>query len=163
MSIDVRIGYWKNSIDLIMVKDLIEKKELFIIFKYYINNIENPLISIYLMSYDKNEDYKKVIIFENIKIKKIKNLKFYEFCEEIENYLSENWKYLSEKKSIGFRLIMLKEIDENRDIKEEKWKNYSNFINIDLDLEKENLKLKKENLELKNYIKYILYNKNKIK
>jgi hypothetical protein len=73
-----------------MVKDLIEKKELFIIFKYYINNIENPLISIYLMSYDKNEDYKKVIIFENIKIKKIKNLKFYEFCEEIENYLSEN-------------------------------------------------------------------------
>jgi hypothetical protein len=90
-------------------------------------------------------------------------LKFYEFCEEIENYLSENWKYLSEKKSIGFRLIMLKEINENRDIKEEKWKNYSNFINIDLDLEKENLKLKKENLELKNYIKYILYNKNKIK
>lgn len=86
MSIDVRIGYWKNSIDLIMVKDLIEKKELFIIFKYYINNIENPLISIYLMSYDKNEDYKKVIIFENIKIKKIKNLKFYEFCEEVENY-----------------------------------------------------------------------------
>jgi hypothetical protein len=73
-----------------MVKDLIDKKELFIIFKYYINNIENPLISIYLMSYDKNEDYKKVIIFENIKIKKIKNLKFYEFCEEIENYLSEN-------------------------------------------------------------------------
>jgi hypothetical protein len=55
-------------------------------------------------------------------------LKFYEFCEEIENYLSENWKYLSEKKSIGFRLIMLKEIDESRDIKEEKWKNYSNFI-----------------------------------
>jgi len=39
MSIDVRIGYWKNSIDLIIVKDLIEKKELFIIFKYYINNI----------------------------------------------------------------------------------------------------------------------------
>jgi len=130
---EVKIGSWKNSIDVILSTDVgIDYKELYLIFKFYIFNNKIPLKFIYLMSYDSSNDYTKIVCYEKIQIKKIQNLNSILFQEEMENIIEYSWKYITSKNSFGFRFVftdLLKDFKKEDMIPKKPWsKEYVNLI-----------------------------------
>lgn len=175
---NIEIGSWKNSIDVIIsTKISIDYVDLYLIFKFYIFINKMPLKYIYLMSYDKHNDYTKIICYEKIQIKKIKNLSVVLFREEIENIIDYSWKYVEDKKSFGFRFVftdLIKEFNYSELIPKRPWnEDYMKLIDYDeynrYDLKKKyakmeekyntlkinNENLKKDNENLKSDIIYL--------
>lgn len=95
---------WKNSIDIVLPNNTdFNITNLFKILNFYMKNQSLNLSKIYLISKN-NED---INIYENINLNLLESLSLHDFFKWFDEIVNENWKYVSNKEFIGFRLIFL--------------------------------------------------------